>query len=166
MGTNFYVRIKRKPRERDGILKRVKSYINEDDFEMVDSIFKEGIDTFKIHLGKRSVGWKFLFNANRGKYYDLTKEGITKFVESEASGKVVDEYGREFTIEDFWEDEIKDFLNSGYDLESYYKEHPEHILSSYYCYGREVKELKRYNPNKYGEFYNDGLRFTTCDEFS
>lgn len=165
MGTNFYAKIKRKSRERDEILKRVKSYINENDFEPVDRIFKEGVDTIKIHLGKRSAGWKFLFNANRGKYYELTKEGITKFVESEASGKVEDEYGREFTIEDFWEDEIKNFLNKGYDLESYYHDHPEDILPEY-CYDKGCSELVKYNPNKYGEFYNDGLRFTTCDEFS
>ena len=164
MGTNFYAKIPKKSREKEKFLKEAKVFINSDDFERADICLNEAEFT-RIHLGKRSAGWKFLFNANRGKYYDLTRKGITKFVESEASGKVVDEYGQEFTIKDFWEDEIKNFLDKGYDLESYYKKNPEYILGDY-CYERKVPELEKYNPNRYGEFYSDGLRFTTCDEFS
>ena len=34
----------------------------------------------EIHLGKRSGGWKFLFNPNYERYYPLTKEGLMNFL--------------------------------------------------------------------------------------
>lgn len=55
------------------------------------------IDGTNIHLGKRSSGWKFCWNFNKEKYYS-NKEELLTFIRS---GRVVDEYGDEWNVEDF-----------------------------------------------------------------
>ena len=53
-----------------------------------DSIspWEEFLDGTNVHLGKRSSGWKFLWNWNDSKYYK-TKEELFEFIRS---GRVVD----------------------------------------------------------------------------
>lgn len=158
MGTNFYAVIPVKKRDKEKAKKLIDENKLTEAIEVLEEMTKE------IHLGKRSAGWKFLFNANLGKYYELSREGINKFF---AKNNVIieNEYGEKFTAEEFWRDEIGVFLEKGYDLESYYADHPNEA-TSYYSYARTIPpELKKYNPNKYGEFYSDGLRFTTTEEF-
>jgi len=53
----------------------------------------------KVHLGKSSSGWKFLWNFNDNKYYS-TKNELIQFV---LSGRVIDEYGDEIYPQDFLE---------------------------------------------------------------
>jgi hypothetical protein len=53
----------------------------------------------KIHLGKRSWGWKFCWNFNDNKFYS-NKEELLAFIRS---GRIVDEYGREEPVEEFIE---------------------------------------------------------------
>lgn len=55
------------------------------------------IDGTNIHLGKRSSGWKFCWNFHKDKYYS-NKEELLSFIRS---GRVVDEYGDEWNVEDF-----------------------------------------------------------------
>lgn len=55
------------------------------------------IDGTNIHLGKRSSGWKFCWNFHKEKYYS-NKEELLTFIRS---GRVVDEYGDEWNVEDF-----------------------------------------------------------------
>jgi hypothetical protein len=55
------------------------------------------IDGTNIHLGKRSSGWKFCWNFHKDKYY-TNKEELLSFIRS---GRVVDEYGAEWNVEDF-----------------------------------------------------------------
>jgi hypothetical protein len=50
-----------------------------------------------IHLGKRSSGWKFCWNFHKDKYYS-DKESLLEFIRS---GRVVDEYGDEWNVEEF-----------------------------------------------------------------
>ena len=50
-----------------------------------------------IHLGKRSLGWKFCWNFHKNKYYS-DKESLLTYIRS---GRVVDEYGEELDVEDF-----------------------------------------------------------------
>ena len=57
-------------------------------------IFIQGTN---IHLGKRSMGWKFCWNFHKDKYY-TNKEELLSFIRS---GRVVDEYGAEWDVEDF-----------------------------------------------------------------
>jgi hypothetical protein len=50
-----------------------------------------------IHLVKRSGGWKFCWNFHKNKFYS-NKEELLNFIRS---GRVVDEYGEEWNVEDF-----------------------------------------------------------------
>lgn len=52
-----------------------------------------------IHLGKRSMGWKFCWNFHDDKYY-ANKEELLDFIRK---GKVVDEYGQTIEVEEFIE---------------------------------------------------------------
>ena len=53
----------------------------------------------KIHLGKRSSGWRFNWNFHEGSHYS-TKEELLAFIRS---GRVVNEYGEEESVEEFIE---------------------------------------------------------------
>jgi hypothetical protein len=55
------------------------------------------IEGTNIHLGKRSSGWKFCWNFHKDKYYN-DKESLLEFIRS---GRVVDEYGDEWNVEEF-----------------------------------------------------------------
>jgi hypothetical protein len=57
------------------------------------------IEGTNIHIGKRSGGWKFLWNFHNNKYYS-NKEELLAFIRS---GRVVDEYGTLVDTEEFIE---------------------------------------------------------------
>ena len=57
------------------------------------------IEGTKIHLGKRSGGWKFTWNFHDKKYFS-NKEELLAFIRS---GRVVDEYGELEDTEEFIE---------------------------------------------------------------
>jgi len=59
-------------------------------------IFNE--DT-EVHLGKRSMGWKFCWNFHKNKYYN-DKESLEAYVRS---GRIIDEYGAEISPDEFLE---------------------------------------------------------------
>lgn len=140
MGTNYYARIiptkERKKELHDAIdennISRVQTLVH----EMYDSIYMDyGNDEIKggcIHLGKRSGGWKFLWNpniflvrnghsecidhgdgsrslrwipgSNTAKYvYPLTKEGIKAFIDREDI-EIYDEYGELQGKEEFFQE--------------------------------------------------------------
>ena len=111
MGTNFY----KIPTE-DEMKARKQALINrimdmeltpkniEGEFGYIEkgtwdriSPWDEFIDGIKIHLGKRSGGWKFTWNFHNNKYYS-NKEELLAFIRS---GRVVDEYGTEIEVEEF-----------------------------------------------------------------
>lgn len=107
MGTNYYFIPKR---DDDADVKKAHELVDrrqwEELAELVDAM------STKIHIGKSSYGWQFLFNYNNGKYYEATKASIDKFLRSD--GKLVDEYGEEKDVDDFWKmvDKKKDGLDS------------------------------------------------------
>lgn len=109
------------------------------------------INNTRIHLGKRSGGWKFCWNFNDNKYYS-TKEELLAFIRS---GRVVNEYGEEQEVEEF----IDMALNWG--------EPDGWVHNEAY----ERQKLKQ-NPNshihgsKYWDKEIDGLRVSTSTEFS
>lgn len=98
-----------------------------------------------IHLGKRSAGWKFLWNFHKDEYYhDL--ESLRSFI---SSGRIVNEYGDELGVEEFMQMALEWGQEDGWDQESYYKENPE---------SRSIWSRP--------ERYVDGLRISDSTDFS
>ena len=157
MGTNFYLRIKLSQKEKE----KVVELLNLDDYDELREILPED-----IHIGKRSAGWKFLWDAHFFEYFEPSKESLLDWLHS---GQIIDEYGDKFTFEQFWNEEISRFLDKGYDLESYYTTYPKE--QSYWDFTSGIKYFYQRCPhfkgyiNKYGEFYIDNLRFNTSDNF-
>ena len=112
------------------------------------SPWEEFLEGTNIHLGKRSGSWKFLWNWNDSKYYK-TKEELFKFIRS---GRVVDEYGKVIDQEEFIQMALSWGQEDGWDIETYYKEHPDHRMSFF--------------SNEKHEEYIDGLRVSPSTEFS
>ena len=162
MGTNYY----RVPQGHEMIKREQKLRMRIDEMDSINpeqiergfrsisvgewdffSPWDEFLDGTKIHLGKRSSGWKFLWNWNDSKYYK-TKEELFKFIRS---GRVVDEYGRVMDQEEFIQMALEWGQEDGWDIATYYKEHTDHGSLSLF--------EKR-------EEYLEGLRVSTRVEFS
>jgi hypothetical protein len=112
------------------------------------SAWDEFIDGLKIHIGKRSSGWKFLWNFQDNKFY-TNKEELLTFIRS---GRIVNEYGELQDTEEFikmaleWGQPDGCVLNQEY-IDKHKSNHLSYI-SSYY--DKEV----------------DGLRVSSHTEFS
>lgn len=157
MGTNFYCRekISKKSRKQiqsllSDLYKRIEN-ADESADEFADIVntydtYKESIEECipeEVHLGKRSCGWQFLWDYHNGKYYESNLESIKKYLSDK---KIYDEYGRIFTLEQFFNDEIKYCLYKTEDL---------------------------YDGMEFGSQYSshyfkskDGLRFSIDEDFS
>lgn len=165
MGTNFYripkskEMIERHQRLHDRITRldwispsdihteyrNIQDPTSESEWDMLNP-WEEFLLDANIHLGKRSSGWKFIWNWNKGKHY-TTKEELFKFIRS---GRVVDEYGRQMDVEEFITMALEWGQEDGWDADTYYKEHPTHNIF----------------PGSKHEEYIDGLRVSTSDNFS
>lgn len=211
MGTNYYARILPSKKRKN----EIKKAIDDNDFykikHLIDQTYGrpymdyDDTTTYcggEIHLGKRSCGWKFLWNPNwykmaKGhreekvndngsktihwvddgydvfKYYDLTKDSIKAFIDRD-DVEIYNEYDEKQDKNEFYEMAMnwgygKD--NEGWDGESYeeweHKQNPNYRPQNYrtaYC--DFLKELG-FKLNKYNtDFYSDGMRFSTCTEFS
>lgn len=124
MGTNFYYIIPVSELKQQKLKEMITSEPNFCDLE-------EELDNIKyhhnIHLGKRSCGWQFLWDFHKGRFYGSSLQSIREFLEN-GGGEIRDEYGRKFTVEQFFTEEINDCLyrDEEHDtLESYYHKHPE-----------------------------------------
>ena len=115
---------------------------NNFDFHSIWDIFTEDSN---IHLGKRSGGWKFLWNFHKNKFYS-NKEELFNFIRS---GRVVDEYGDEMEVEEFITMALEWGQPDGHDAKSYRKEHPRQY---HYDFERQ-------------EEYIDGLRVSDSTDF-
>ena len=113
-------------------------------FEQI-SYWDEFTENTSIHLGKRSGGWKFLWNFHNNKYYS-NKEELFNFIKS---GRIVDEYGTELDVEEFITMSLEWGQPNGFDMKKYRQEHPRQ-----YHYDFEHKEE-----------YIDGLRISPNTEF-
>ena len=169
MGTNFYKVLpvsEVELQELDNVLSDIKSEILETgkvSWELQDRLDK--LQNKRVHLGKRSSGWQFLWNHNNGEYYDLTFESIKEFLNK--PGLIINEYGEEFTVEQFLENEIKVFLWGDHEVhrytsKTYRRDHPDEWY--------DVKSItvnirgKEYT-STYSDILNDGLRFSTSTDF-
>ena len=198
MGTNYYARI-RPPQEKVEELKRkidldhiggIKSLVHELYGER--SEYEDGMI---IHLGKRSCGWKFLWNPNVKKksagwydydkkewidkweydyVYPLTKQGISDFLHREDVFIFSEYYCPEETQQDAEDtpsaDEFLEMAFSwgkedGWDAKKYHEDRPEERVLP--CPEKDKFWRELGYETQYGhDFYSDGLRFSTSIEFS
>ena len=102
--------------------------------------WEEFIDGVNVHLGKRSGGWKFLWNWNEEEYYK-TKAELFEFIRS---GKIVNEYGEQLDPEEFIQMATEWGQPDGWDSDSYYKENPTHRVSwiNYEDHEKEIEGLR------------------------
>lgn len=91
MGTNYYVRRRLTDDEKENL----KHLLDEDKIDEVrDSLPEE------VHIGKSSMGWRFLFNHNNWEYYK-TIEDLKEFI---SNNNFYNEYGSTVDPEEFWKD--------------------------------------------------------------
>lgn len=122
----------------------------EDPFES-ESIWQRFIDGTNIHLGKRSMGWKFCWNFHKNKYYS-NKEELLLFIRL---GRVVDEYGEEMDVEEF----IKMSLEWG--------EPDGWVVNEELRNEQRIKGLGSFFDNpKYDDLIINGLRVSQSTDFS
>ena len=113
MGTNFYaiLPVKKKTtnklRELADKLEDTSQKVNVEN-ELYE--IGEELKDHEVHLGKRSCGWAFLWDANNLKYYEPTLASIKKFIDDNHA-KIQDEYGEKFTWDEFINDEIGNSLH-------------------------------------------------------
>lgn len=111
-------------------------------------IFRDGTS---IHLGKRSGGWKFCWNFHNNKHYS-NKEELLSFIRS---GRIVDEYGEEWNVEEFitmaleWGQPDGWVVNEEYRRDQRSKGHGMFWLDN----------------EKYDDLIIDGLRVSTSTDF-
>ena len=199
MGCNYFARIipskERKKELHDAIEFNDFPLINKLTDEMYNPIRVEYGEDYIIggvvHLGKRSSGWKFLWNPNvfvirnghlednngTRRYvpdpdtplytYPLTKNGLKSFIDRE-DVLIYDEYDVLQDKEAFWDMALKwgyEKDDEGWDATSYEEKH-----TSYPVTGELTDLLKKegYKFTSYSnsDFYSDGLRFAGFTEFS
>nr|DAU11671.1 MAG TPA: hypothetical protein [Bacteriophage sp.] len=177
MGTNFFAVLPVKERtinKLQGIVDALKK--NPSDISTLDEgvcDLSEEIKEYSIHLGKRSCGWVFLWDANELKYYEPTLSSIKSFIDNNKA-VIEDEYGRKFTWEAFIKGELKNILYDSpnlYTSEKYTVAHPEEKLFNL-NYSKEITMLSKYAENnyinpKYHDFITtEGLRVSLNTNFS
>lgn len=108
MSTNVYA-YKRKPVMPWGELEKACKDHNLESLHDVLEKFHQEESMARIHIGKRSGGWKFLFNHNNWVYYSYTRESIDAFLRS--CELIENEYGEPVTVEEFWKDYVEDFAD-------------------------------------------------------
>lgn len=164
MGTNYY----RIPKSSDVIIKQQKLNISLEQMDWRNPLlamnsfrniedpddewanmspWDEFTKDLSVHLGKRSMGWKFSWNFHNDKYYS-NKDELLKFIRS---GRVVDEYGTQIDVEEFIEMALN-WCVDGWDTEKYYKETPESRVSWI-------------DYSKHFDRYVDGLRVSSSTDF-
>ena len=169
MGTNFYARIIPKEDEKNELINKIINNKFDEIEDLASELYGRRNEYTRkgnmIHLGKRSAGWKFLWNPNVIKYYDgyidpetkeyvsvikydyiypLTKQGITDFCNRE-DVIITDEYGEQYTPKDFLEMAFSWGEPDGWTGKTY-EEDPRSGPSSYrYYYWSEKYQRRMYS---------------------
>lgn len=146
MGTNYYVRKKISEQEKQ----ELKALIDQESFGELQNRIPE-----KVHIGKSSGGWKFIFNHNNWEHYKNIDE-LQAFIEE---NEFFDEYGRKVDPDEFWENvEHKqrdpDMLDGKSYKERWDEIHPGYEKPAYMLRGET------------GDEYHEGYRFSTSIHFS
>jgi hypothetical protein len=203
MGTNYYIRRKVDEEKRKELIQLITEndlsnsekikYLSEELYGKAEFInSEESLVGCEIHIGKKSRGWKFLWEhhlyevrhghivekeVNPGHkliryvedpstlyslYGDLTKESIRKFVMDD-DNELFDECGERCNKEAFLD---MAFNSEGLDSKEYEKECPPR--RRYVNDDDTMKPLKMAGlkiSNKDSDFYSDGLRFSVHHDF-
>ena len=150
MGTNFFCVEKISRKQRSKIKSLLREYIGlvdkvdtACDFHELHSKYNKMISDIipeRVHLGKRSYGWQFLWDYHDGRYFKANLESIKKFLKDKI---IFDENKEVFSLDQFLNEEIADYL---YNTDGKLYDCVE-LLPSYY-------------------FISDGLRFSKSENFS
>ena len=150
MGTNFFCVEKISRKQRSKIKSLLREYIGlvdkvdtACDFHELHSKYNKMISDIipeRVHLGKRSYGWQFLWDFHDGRYFKANLESIKKFLKDKI---IFDENKEVFSLDQFLNEEIADYL---YNTDGKLYDCVE-LLPSYY-------------------FISDGLRFSKSENFS
>jgi hypothetical protein len=147
MGTNYY----RIPTQLEMEERKAKLINDVNDLDMnplnMESVWDRFTEGTSIHLGKRSGGWKFCWNFNNNKYYK-DKDSLLDFIRS---GRVVDEYGEVWNVEEFIDMAFEWAQPYGLIADEKYLRENSSWLS---------------NPQDYADKIIDGLRVSSSTEFS
>lgn len=199
MSCNYYARIL-PSKERK---KELHDAIEANDFPLITKLMDEMYNSIRVeygekyiiggvvHLGKRSSGWKFLWNPNvfvirNGHFednnstrryvsdpdtplytYPLTKKGLKSFIDRE-DVLIYDEYGELQDKEAFWKMALEwgyEKDGEGWDAASYEEKHTSYLVTG------ELTDLLKKEGYKFttytnSDFYSDGLRFAGFTDFS
>ena len=112
------------------------------------SPWDEFTEDMSIHLGKRSMGWKFCWNFHDNKYYK-NKEELLNFIRK---GRVVDEYGQQIDSEEFIEMALEWGQPNGWVADKEYFE--------------SIERTSFFNSEDYYDKEIDGLRVASSTDFS
>lgn len=167
MGTNIYMRkIPKAERKKELIELIEKQYqqridsVKEDLGRCsgdLDGSLDEEIDSLcqqiyeEVHIGKCSLGWKFLFAPNP-QFYQERKGSILAFIHSEG-WTLIDEYGETINPDKFWEEFVVSH-EKGFTITTYQAwqiQHGETVQSRGFSFEHETPE---------------GLRFANGPDFS
>lgn len=199
MGTNFYARIIPKEDEKNELINMIANNQFDEIVDLASELYDRRNEYTRkgnvIHLGKRSCGWKFLWNSNVIRYadgyldenkqyvsvykydyvYPLTKQGITDFC-NRKDVVITDEYGEQYTPEDFLEMAFSWGEPDGYTGKTYEESRKEdscyrnYYWSEKYQRGMHTKDDEMWFDLgyvvEYYDFESDGLRFATSINFS
>lgn len=146
MGTNYYLR--RIPTKEE--IAQCHKLVDEQKFEYIDIMNdKYGMPYLetvlgkiieKIHIGKKSCGWRFLFQIHNDLYSKNIQSCIDFLKRQTETGmwRFIDEYGEEISIDDF-ESMVRNSLDQ-MTIEEYNRKYPEEKHWGLYESPQEVVE--------------------------
>ena len=150
MSTNYYMNIANQ--------ELVYRYFP-DEYEIVEYPFL----SYEIHIGKRSIGWKPLFQVHEKAYQSVSE--MKKFIrEHQSDIKIFDEYKRELTLDEL-EDELINwaehqqvrymkYVPEGVCIELFGREYRDYLIKSTvddYDIRMPYDHLEYHKLNPYGE---------------
>ena len=160
MGTNYYC--KHIPTEEE--YKKMQETLTNKQLDKLEELLHDAKKEY--HIGKRSCGWQFLFAphikiregfANSGQVvspWENTLESIKEYL-SRPDVIIYDEYGTEFTPEQFWNKEIGHSLYND----------PENFINGEQCDEKYPNQRSGISLDSMEFTTEEGLRFSTDEDF-
>jgi len=89
MGMNYYLIQKNESEILDAVYKVLKEL----------NAYNYSIKPMRVHLGKSSSGWQFIFDHNDFKYFSRNIHSFMTFV---SQYQIIDQYEKKYTFEEFF----------------------------------------------------------------